>query len=87
MNIYFVLKFIKRDYNRWNTLTGESKPYDFFSLPQQFIKGSVRKTYMQTVLYHHKNSISSIGDDIKLTQLCPPVVYHKRYFSDFISFI
>jgi len=73
------IKMMMKQYNiRWNTLTGESKPYDFFSLPQQFIKGTVRKTYMQTVLYHHKNSINSIGDDIKLTQLCPPVVYHKR---------
>uniref|UniRef100_H2Z858 Uncharacterized protein n=1 Tax=Ciona savignyi TaxID=51511 RepID=H2Z858_CIOSA len=42
------VNLINQQYNiRWNTKTGESKPFDFFDLPKQFRKGIVRKAHIQ----------------------------------------
>ncbi|CAK8689423.1 unnamed protein product [Clavelina lepadiformis] len=79
------VNLIKQQYNiRWNTKSGESKPFDFFDLPKQFRKGIVRKAHMQTLLYEHKASIINLPKTVNATgtltkeDLCPSFVYVKK---------
>lgn len=69
---------------RWNTKTGESKPFDFFSLPKQFRNGPVRKIYVQTSLYERKASIVNLPYVLKAAgplendDFCPAFTYLKK---------
>nr|CAB3262746.1 uncharacterized protein LOC100182645 [Phallusia mammillata] len=79
------VNLIKQQYNiRWNTKSGESRPFDFFDLPKQFRKGIVRKAHIQTVLYEHKPSIANLPSTLNSTgtlekeDFCPAFVYVKK---------
>ena len=70
---------------RWNTTSGESKPYDFYQLPKHFRKGPVRKAYIQTVMYEHKSAIANLPTIFKINEeeleprhFCPSAAYYKR---------
>jgi len=81
------VNLILQQYNiRWNTSSGESKPFEFYSLPKHFMKGSVRRAHLQTVLYEHKNAIANLHAIFNLDQqtplqlhcFCPAVAYVKK---------
>jgi len=74
------VKLMQKKYEiRWNTPCGEADDYDFYSLPANFVKGSVRKAYMQTVLWSHRQAIKSMFScDDNLSDFCPPFLYHKH---------
>ncbi|XP_078484956.1 uncharacterized protein LOC144744359 [Ciona intestinalis] len=79
------VNLIHQQYNiRWNTKSGESKPFDFFDLPKQFRKGIVRKAHIQTVLYEHKAEITNLPAVLNVTtsvekeDFCPNFLYVKK---------
>lgn len=77
---------ILQQYNiRWNTNSGEATPFDFYTLPKHFVKGVVRKAWVQTQMYEHKSAIANLheltrtaGDEMGVEHFCPGIAYLKR---------
>ena len=68
---------------RWNTKSGEAEPFDFFKLEKHFRKGSVRKAYIQTILYEHKVVLRSLKSRLRKNILdkedfVPRCIYGKK---------
>jgi len=73
------VKLLQKKYEiRWNTPCGAADDFDFYSLPAHFIKGSVRKAHMQTVLWSQRQAIESVNPDNNLGDFCPSFLYHKH---------
>jgi len=73
------LKLLQKKFEiRWSTVSGEPDDFDFYSLPAHFIKGSVRKAHVQTVLWSRRRAIESFNPDDNPGGFCPQFLYHKH---------